>query len=203
MDTPNPKLSLFEFSGTAVHRRGWRKPVSIRVEPPFSDQPKEYVCPVACSLIDGKIRLIRAGEPQHAYSLAFRFLRTMLSDFVLFGNDGSRFDLPRVAPWEDDWVPYDPPPERGFKMLPNAVGPDGELGLFFVSVSAPSPVDDGYAAEVRYGREEPSAALVRGKTVPEAYYAGIDWLTDQLEKDRITLLDCWNEPNELPKRLKT
>jgi hypothetical protein len=200
VDIPKQKLSPFGFSGTAVHRRGWRKPISIRVEPPFSDRPNEYVCPVECSLIDTGIRPIRAGEPQHAYSLGFRFLRMMLNDFTLFGADGAQFDLPRVSPWEDDWVPYDPPPERGFKMRTNAVGPEGELGSFFVSVSAPNPVNDGYASEVRYDREEPPAMIVRGKTLPDAYYAGIDWLTDRLDNDRITLVDRWNEPTEIPKR---
>lgn len=190
----------FAFEGLARHRRGWHRQILISVQPPYSDRPEEFVCPVHCSLISEKAYPIRAGEPQHAYSLAFRFLRQMLSDFSLFALDGTRFDLPRIAPWEDDWKAHDPPPEQGFRMFPTAVGPAGKLGLFFVSVSAPRRVDGGYEADVYYGTEERPATLVRAMTLPEAYYAGIDWLHEQLQKDRITLLDCWNEPSEIPKR---
>jgi hypothetical protein len=200
VDTPKPKLSPFEFSGIAVHRRGWRKPVSIRVEPPFSDRPSEFACKVDCSLIDTGIRPIRADEPQHAYSLAFRFLRIVLSDFALFADDGTSFTLPRVPPWDDDWIRPDVLPERGFKMRANAVGPEGELGPFPVAVSAPRPDNDGYAAEVEFGIKDQTAATVHAETLPEAFYAGIDWIAGRLEEDAITLLDLWNEPNELPKR---
>lgn len=84
-----------------------------------------------------------------------------------------------------------------------AVGPDGDVRPFAMSVSVPKAVDDEYLVEVRYERKEPPAKTIRGKTATEAYYAGIDWIEDRFNRDRVTLLGLWNEPIELPKRPKT
>ncbi len=187
----------FAFDGIARHRRGWQRPIAIRVQHPFSDRPGEYVCPVNCSLLQIRTHFPRSNEAQDSYSLAFVFLRIALSDFSLFTFEGAHVDLPRHPPWENDWVPPKQTPERGLTMRPNAVGPDGEIGIFFVAISPPRRDGSGYVAEICYGREEPVAATIRGQTAAGTYNLAISLLEDWLEKDRLTLLDNWNEPIDL------
>jgi len=196
---PSLEFSPFTFDGVARHRRGWQRPIAIRVQYPFSDRPGEYVCPVNCSLLQIRTHFPRSNEPQHSYSLAFVFLRIALSDFSLFTFDGTCVKPPRIPPWEDDWVPPKRTPERGLTMVPNAVGPDGEIGAFFVAISPPRSDGSGYLAEIRYGREEPVAATARGQTMADAYNLAVSLLENRLEKDGLTLLDNWNEPIDLPR----
>jgi hypothetical protein len=193
-------LEHFEFRGFAQHNRGWQSDIYIRVGPPMSDRPDEFVCAIECPFIFTDVHRVRAGDPQHAYALAFRLLRFMLSDFSLFDGDGSHFSLPRLPPEEEDWIHSDPEPEQGIRIHADAIGPDGVLRPFAVGVSPPTADGDGYSAEVRYEKREPPAAIVRGKTPTEVYYAGIQWIETKIEADRLTLIGLWNEPIRLPKR---
>lgn len=193
-------LPEFVFNGVALHRRGWQAPVSISVAPPICARPNEYVCAVSCVLEEELARPVRSSTPEHAYALTFRFLRFMLAEFSLFDRGGNPFHLPRVVPEEDDFVIPERTPESGIRVHARAVGPDGEIRPFAVGVSAPHPVEDQYAAEVRYGAKDPAAVLVRAPTSADAFYAGLDWIENRLTADRLTLLGLWNMPIELPKR---
>lgn len=195
-------LALFEFVGTAVHRRGgWNVPASIRVKPPFSDRPNEYVCPVECALFLGKPHLVRAGEPQHAYSLAFQLLRFMLSDFTLKDASGAEIPLPRVLPYEND-IPLRRSPETGYGQGGDAVDATGAVRALYVGVSAPKR-KNGYSARVFYGSRRYPAKIMRRATASEAFYSGIDWIEARLDADGLVLLDIWNMPIELPTRPKS
>lgn len=196
---PCLEFSAYAFDGIARHRRGWQRPIAIRVQHPFSDRPGEYVCPVNCSLLQARTHFARSNEAQDSYSLAFSFLRIALADFSLYTFDGSRVEIPRIPPWEDDWVPPKRTPEQGLKMIPNAVGPNGEIGGVFVAISPPRSDGSGYVAEIRYGCEDRVAAIVRGRTMAEAYNLAVSWLEDRLAKDGLTLLDNWNEPLCVPR----
>ena len=199
MDTPDTN-GTFEFSGTAVHRRGWSKPVHIHIDKPVVERRNEFACRVSCSIIDENVRSIRAETPVHAYALAFQFLRQVLSDFVLKTPAGDTFSLPRLPPCAGDRPPEDLPIERGFTLLVNAVDPEGELGEFAISIAAPSPSKTGYSTLVHYGRADHPAVTIRGNSVSETFGAAYEWLENRLSRDRITLLDRWNEPIELPGR---
>lgn len=199
MDIPDANHEAFEFIGTAVHRRGWSKPVHIRVDQPVLERRNEFACRVSCSIIDDNVHSIRAETPEHAYALAFLFLREVLSDFVLKTSDGDTCSLPRFPPREGGRSPVDQPIEQGFTLLVSAVGPEGELDEFAISIAAPSSSETGYSTLVHYGRADLPAVTIRGSSVSETLSAAYEWLEDRLSQDRITLIDRWNEPIELPR----
>ena len=193
----------FAFAGVAKHRQGWGEPVSIRVEPPVSDRPNEYVCAGTCTLLGGPLRPARSSTPQHAYALAFRLLRYLLSDFALFDGSGKAFALPRVPPEEDDWRRTEPTPETGMTLHVQPVDSEGEIRPFVAGVSVPKAENDGYTADVRFGAINAPTITIRAKTPADTFYSGIEWIEDRLDTDGLVLLGLWNEPIELPKRPKS
>jgi hypothetical protein len=62
---------------------------------------REYACRVFCPLI-GEPAYIRSLNPEHAYFLAFRFVKDMTEDFALTDRNGNAMELvcPPMPPLE-------------------------------------------------------------------------------------------------------
>ncbi len=201
MDTPDQDFEDFEFAGTAVHRAGWRTPVHIRVGRPFSDRPGEFVSFLECALFQRKPHPVRAGSAQHAYAIAFRLVRSMLSDFSFEDRLGNPVLLPRIPPEEDDWNLNHHVPDQGFGTWGVAVDCEGGARDFYIGVSAPKPTDSN-STEVYYGARGKLVEIVQGSSVNDAFYNGIELIEARLDSEGLVLLDIWNMPLKFPKRPK-
>lgn len=64
------------FRGRALHKGALIR-FNAAIRPPERDERGEWVCAVACSPY-GELGPIRSGWPEHAYQLAFAFLRSLI-----------------------------------------------------------------------------------------------------------------------------
>ena len=194
-------LASFAFSGIARHRRGWTTPIEIRVAAPILDRPEEYISVIECALFLSKPHAVRSNDAQHSYALAFRLLRSMLSDFSFESGTGIPFYLPRIPPEEDDWKFNHQTPDTGYGFGGDAVDSTGAVRRFYVGGSVPKP-ENGHTTDINYGSHQTIVETLYGSNVLDAFYNAIEWIETCLDADGLVLLDIWNMPLELPKRPK-
>jgi hypothetical protein len=181
-------------------------PFPIVVGAPRKLSEREFACRVSCPLLRTPAR-IRSSDPEHAYALAFRFVKDITRDFALLDRNGRAVEW-TCPPW---------PPAKGrrvgggrpiaanerraherFRKTCLARRADGARVRFRIDVGAPRRLSDGRHECRMYCSALKKPLHVRAATPAEARFLAFRALREIMVVSGLRFAERAGNAGEIP-----